>query len=89
MEKICLILIIFFSKDSLSGNINNTWFNIFLNRIAIAQTTNITFLPYWNYFTHFNAWNWENLTNSNSYLLFILMGKNRKYTKQKRKFSIF
>lgn len=78
-----------FSKDSLSGNINNTWFNIFLNRIAIAQPQILLFFRTGIISPIFNAWNWENLTNSNSYLLYSYGQKIGNLQKQKENFLFF
>ncbi|BBH53822.1 hypothetical protein JCM31447_22740 [Fluviispira sanaruensis] len=58
-----------FDKNRLSNNINPTWINIFLNRIALSQPQLMFFFRIGLGGFFFPAWKWENLTSSNSFLL--------------------
>ncbi|KAB8039731.1 hypothetical protein GCL60_05570 [Silvanigrella paludirubra] len=78
-----------FHKDSLNIQINNNWFNIFLNRIAISQPQILLFFRIRIISPIFYAWNWDTLTNSNSYLLYSYVNQLSKTDKKKENFVFF
>lgn len=78
-----------FPKDNLASNINNTWFNIFLNRFAISQPQIYLFFRLGIISSIFNTWHWENLINSNNYLLFSYGMKIASLSTKKENFVLF
>ncbi|WGL59089.1 hypothetical protein QEJ31_11215 [Pigmentibacter sp. JX0631] len=78
-----------FQKDNLGSNINNTWFNIFLNRFALSQPQIYLFFRLGFISSIFNTWHWENLINSDNYLLFSYGMKIGNLTSKKENFLLF
>lgn len=78
-----------FSQDSVSSNLKNTWFNVFLNRIALTQPQILLFFRSGVISSFFIPWRWENLTNSNNYLLFSYAKKIAQSSPEKENFLFF
>ncbi|KAB8029802.1 hypothetical protein [Fluviispira multicolorata] len=58
-----------FNKNRISNNINPSWMNIYLNRIALSQPQLMFFFRIGLGGFFFSTWKWENIIDSNSYLL--------------------
>ena len=78
-----------FQKDSLNNLLHSTWFTIFLNRVALSQPQLLFFYRVGFITPIFPAWKWDNLTNSNNYLLLSYINKLINIDKKKENFLFF
>lgn len=78
-----------FQRDSLNDILNTSWFTIFLNRFALSQPQ-LSFFYRVGFITRiFPAWKWDNLTNTDTYLLLSYINKLTTIDKKKENFLFF